>query len=65
MLGGGGYLALNLLNGAVFRLPITDKKNLRTLGISGSALGVGYLLSKLLSSDGFTKKKHAVKYIDL
>ena len=65
MLGGGGYVALNLLNGTIFRLPITDKKNLRTLGIAGGAFGLGYLFTKLFASDGFSKNKHEIRYIDL
>jgi len=65
MLGGGGYMALNLLNGAVFDLSITDKRNLRTLGISGGAFGLGFLFTKLFASDGFSKKRHRIQYIDL
>lgn len=65
MLGGAGYFAINVLNGALFDLPITDKKNLRTLGIAGGSFGVGYFLSKLFSTDGFSKSKHRIVYVDI
>lgn len=65
MIGGAGYFALNVLNGAIFELPITDKKNLRTLGIAAGAFGLGYLITKLFSSDGFSKGKHRIVYVDL
>lgn len=65
MLGGGGYFAVNVLNGAFFNQPITDKRNLKTLGIAAGAFGLGYLIQKLFSTDGFSKKKHQIVYVDL
>jgi hypothetical protein len=65
MLGGGGYLVLNLLNGAFYDLPITDSKNLRRIGIATGAFGLGFLLNKLFASDGFSKKKHHRVYVNL
>lgn len=64
MLGGGGYLALNVLNGALFDLPVTDRKNLRRVGIAVGAFGLGCLLKKLFQADGFSKKSHRIVYID-
>ena len=65
MLGGAGYFAVNVLNGAFFDLPLTDSRNLKTLGISAGAFGLGLLIKKLFASDGFSKKKHQIQYVDL
>lgn len=65
MIGGAGYLTLNVLNGALFDLPITDKKNVQRLGTAAGAFGLGFLLNKLFASDGFSKKKHQIVYVDL
>lgn len=65
MLGGGGYLVLNVLNGAVFGLPVTDAKNLRTIGTSAGVFGAGFLLNKMFQSDGFTTRKHEIRYVAL
>lgn len=65
MIGGAGYLVLNILNGAIFDLPITDKQNLRRIGTAGGAFGLGYLLHKLFATDGFSKKSHRIIYVDL
>lgn len=65
IIGGAGYLTLNVLNGAFYDLPITDAKNLRRLGTAVGAVGLGILFQKLFASDGFTKKKHQITYVDL
>lgn len=65
MAGGAGYLAVNLLNGAFFDLPLTDGRNLRRIGIAGGAFGLGFLYKKLFSSDGFSKKTDRIVYVDL
>ncbi|MDB5209127.1 MAG: hypothetical protein JWR72_4202 [Flavisolibacter sp.] len=65
MIGGAGYLALNILNGALYNQPITDKRNLRSLGIATGAFGLGYLINRLFSSDGFNKKSQQIVYVNL
>ena len=65
IIGGGSYLALNLLNGALFNDSITDSKNVKKLSIAGSMIGIGYLIKKLFSSDGFSSKKHKITYVNL
>jgi hypothetical protein len=65
MIGGAGFLTLNILNGALFNLPVTDSENLKTLGVAAGAFGLGYILQKLFASDGFSKKKHQLVYVDL
>src|SRR5829696_4560303 len=41
MIAGGGYLVLNVLNGAFFNLPVTDSQNLKTLGIAAGTFAIG------------------------
>jgi hypothetical protein len=65
MVGGAGYLSLNVLNGALFSLPLTDEKNLRKIGISAGALAAGFFLSKLFHSDGFSTSRHRLLYVKL
>ena len=65
MIGGAGYLVLNVLNGALFDLPITDSQNLRRIGTAAGAFGTDFLLNKLFAADGFSKKKHRIVYVDL
>jgi hypothetical protein len=65
MIGGAGFLALNILNGTLYNQPITDKRNMRSLGIATGAFGLGFLINKLFSSDGFNKKRHHIVYVDL
>lgn len=65
MLGGAGYTALNLLNGAFLNEPIADKQNRKRLGIAAGLFGVGFLLQKLFATDGFSKESHRLVYVDL
>lgn len=65
MLGGGGYLVVNLLNGAFYDHSNTNKSNLRRIGIGAGAAGLGYLLHRVFATDGFSKKKHLLVYVDL
>ena len=65
MIGGAGYFTLNLLNGTFFDNEVSGKKKLKVLGISAGTFGIGYLIQKLFSSDGFTKKSHQIVYVDL
>ena len=65
MIGGAGYVVLNVLNSATSGLPVTDEENLQRLGIAAGVFGVGFFLTKLFSSDGFSKSKHQIVYVDL
>lgn len=65
MIGGAGYLTLNLLNGALDKQSVSDGKNMRRLGTAAGAFGLGYLLRKLFSSDGFSKKNNKIIYVNL
>ena len=65
MAGGAAYAAVNLLNGSFFDLPITDKKNLRTIGISAGVFVLGFINNKFLLPDLFSRKKDEIVYITL
>lgn len=65
MIGGAGYAALNILNGSFFNLPVTDKKNLKTLGISAAVFGAGFINNKLFAANSFSRKRDKIAYIGL
>jgi hypothetical protein len=65
MIGGGSYLALNLLNAGILSQSFSDKRNLRKLSIAGGVLLTGYILNKLFYSDGFTNRKYRIIYVNL
>jgi hypothetical protein len=65
MIGGGGYIVLNVINGLAYDGSVTDSKNLRKLGTAAGAFGIGFLLTKLFATDGFTGSKHQIVYVDL
>ena len=65
MIGGAGYIVLNLVNSATSGLPITEEENLQRLGIAAGVFAAGFFLTKLFSSDGFSKPKHQIVYVDL
>ena len=65
VIGGAGYFTLNLLNGTFFDNSVSADKKWKVLGISLATFGVGYLVQKLFSSDGFSKKNHRIVYVDL
>ncbi|RYZ60662.1 MAG: hypothetical protein EOO14_06985 [Chitinophagaceae bacterium] len=65
MIGGGGYIALNVLNGGFYNDSVTSPGNLRKIGTAAGVFGLGFLLHKLFASDGFSKPKHNIVYVDL
>lgn len=60
-IGGGGYIALNLINGAIQHDPVTSKKNLTSLGIAAGAVGVGILANYIRKH----KNKYHVEYVHM
>ena len=65
VIGGAGYFLLNVINGAYFNDPITDKKNRKRLGISIGAAGAGLLLNKLTKGRNYSRKKDQILYIKI
>ena len=65
VIGGAGYFLLNLANGAYLNESITEKKNIRSLGISLGSLGAGLLLNRFFKPNNFSEKKHRIIYIKM
>jgi hypothetical protein len=61
IIGGIGYTALNIINGAYLHEPITDSKNLKNLGIAAGAVGTGLLINYLSKQ----KRKYVIEYIHM
>jgi hypothetical protein len=59
IIGGIGYTALNIINGAYLHEPITDSKNLKNLGIAAGAVGTGLLINYLSRH----RRKYLIEYI--
>lgn len=60
-IGGGGYIALNLINGATQHESITSKKNLTSLGIAAAAVGAGVLANNIRKY----RNKYQVQYVHM
>jgi len=65
MIAGAGYVVLNLVNGSLFNLAITDKKNAKTLGISAGLFAAGFINNKFFAANSYTKKKDQIVYVSL
>ena len=63
ILGGAGYIALNLINKATNKEKIDTKENKKSLGIALSAIGFGVLLNKIFPDVKYTRVK--INYINL
>lgn len=64
-IGGAGYIALNVLNGAYLNQSITDRKNVKSLSMAAGAFGLGFLLHKLFNGNAFSSKKSKIVYLKL
>lgn len=65
MLAGGGYLALNVLNGAFYKGGVSGNERIKRIGTGAALFGVGYLLQKLFRTDGFSKPSQQILYVNL
>ena len=65
LIGGSGYFLLNLANGAYLNESVSDKKNLRSLGISLGSVGAGLLLNRLFKPNNFSEGKHRIVYVKM
>lgn len=63
MIGGLGYAALNVINGAYLKEPLTDSQNLTSLGIALGVAGAGYLLNRIDHHKKNTGKKYKIVYV--
>ena len=65
-IGGIGYFVLNLVNGAYFNHPVTNKENLKKLGISFGLFGSGLFLRKVIRIENdFSTRRHKIVYVSL
>jgi hypothetical protein len=65
MIGSGGYIILNVINGAYMHYPPLGKKNRPGLLAAASVFAVGFLQSKLHKPYLEIGKKYSVEYIKL
>ena len=65
MYGGAGYFALNVINPSISNQSVTSKENLRTLGFSAGAFGLGLIIKKYFYVNRFNRKRHRIIYIDV
>ncbi|MFT4023107.1 MAG: hypothetical protein QM664_04885 [Flavihumibacter sp.] len=65
MIGGIGYAALNVINGAYLDEPITDSKNIRSLGIALGVAGGGFILSRIHRHKVRTGKQYIIQYMKM
>lgn len=63
MIGGGGYILLNLVNGAYLRDAPFGKKNLPGMAIATGVFSVGLLMNKLHKPFIKIGKKYSLEYI--
>ena len=51
MIGGAGYIGLNIVNGIINHQPINEHDNLVNLGIAAGAVGTGFFNKEVLFSE--------------
>jgi hypothetical protein len=61
IIGGTGYMLLNVINGAYLHQSITSSKNLTSLGIAAGAVGTGFLVNYLLKHS----KRYHIEYVHM
>lgn len=62
---GLGYILLDILNNARPGTPIFNKESTKRYSIGAAAFGLGVLIKKFLLFDGFSKKRHLIRYIKI
>ncbi len=65
MIGGVGYIVLNVLNGWYRKEPIGDADNLKSLAIAGGVAGGGFLLNRLHRYREKNGKKYKINYVKM
>ena len=63
MIGGLGYVALNLINGKYLDESITGPKNRKSFGIALGVAAAGFVLNRLHKYNSTKKNKYRVEYI--
>lgn len=65
MIGGAGYVGLNVANSAILHYPVFGKDNLPGLAIGAGVFGIGKLMQKLHKDVITVGKKYTIHYIKL
>lgn len=65
MIGGVGYIVLNVLNGWYRKEPVGDADNLKSLAIAGGVAGGGFLLNRLHRYREKNGKKYKIIYVKM
>lgn len=65
MLGGSGYILLNLINSAGHGEPLTEKRNIKNIGYAAGAIVLGYVVSKNFFRDSFSTRWHKFVYVNM
>lgn len=65
MIGGLGYAALNVINGAYLNEPLSDPKNLSSLATAMAVVAGGFLLNRIDHQKRKNGKKYKVVYISM
>jgi hypothetical protein len=63
MIGGAGFIALELINTAYRNDSLTDSKKLLSLGIAAGVAAAGYTISRLQNRNNKAGKKYKVVYV--
>ena len=65
VLGGSGYILLNVFNSVGHNEPLTEKRNVRNISYAAGAIVLGYLVSKHFFVDNFSSKWHKFVYVNM
>lgn len=65
ILGGSGYILLNVANSIGHNEPLTEKRNLRNLSIAAGAIALGYLSTQYFLADNFSRKWYKFVYVKM
>jgi hypothetical protein len=65
MIGGAGYVGLNVVNSAILKYPVLDKRNIPGLVAGAGVFGIGKLMQKLHKNIITVGKKYTLHYIKL
>lgn len=63
MVGGLGYITLNLINGKYLKEPLTDPDNRKSIATALGVAGAGLLINRLRKYNNRNGKRYRVEYV--
>jgi len=63
MIGGLGYIGLNLINGKYLKQPLSDTENRKSLAIALGVAGTGFALSRIQKYSNRNGKRYNIIYV--